>query len=85
MTRSQRVQNQIDAATAAESESLLVDDFAVPEGRIAYVPSGQEVAVLDLTVKAGATLVVEGRMIVFGTTSGTGTVTGSGTVENRSV
>lgn len=85
MTRSQRVQNLVDGVSGVESESLIVDDFTVPQDSIAYVPSGEEVAVSDLTVNSGGTLVVEGRVIVFGVSDGSGQITGSGTIENRSV
>jgi len=66
-------------------ESLLVDDLTVPAGEVMFVPSGEEIGVLDLIVEDTATLVVDGYVEVFGNLTETGTIAGSGVVTDRTL
>lgn len=67
------------------SESLLVDNLTVPAGEVMFVPSGEEIGVLDLVVEDTATFVVDGYVEVFGDLTETGTVAGTGEVTDRTL
>jgi len=67
------------------SESLLVDSLTVPAGEVMFVPSGEEIGVMDLIVEDTATFVVDGFVEVFGDVTETGTITGTGEVTDRTL
>jgi len=66
-------------------ESLLVDNLTVPAGEVMFVPSGEEIGVLDLVVEDTATFVVDGYVEVFGDLTATGTIDGTGEVTDRAL
>jgi len=63
--------------------SLIVDNLTVRAGEVMFVPSGEEIGVMDLVVEDTATIVVDGYVEVFGDLVGAGTVSGSGEVTDR--
>lgn len=65
------------------AESLIVDNLTVPAGKVMFVPSGEEIGVMDLVVEDTATFVVDGYVEVFGDLTETGTITGTGDVTDR--
>jgi len=65
------------------AESLIVDDLTVPAGEVMFVPSGEEIGVMDLVVEDTATFVVDGYVEVFGDLTETGTISGTGEVTDR--
>jgi len=71
--------------TASVPDSLSISSLTVPAGDVMYVPTGEEIGVLDLVVEDTATIVVDGSVQVFGDLTGPGTVTGTGEVTDRSL
>jgi len=65
------------------AESLVVTDLTVPAGEVLFVPSGEEIGVMNLVVEDTATFVVDGYVEVFGNLTQTGTITGTGEVTDR--
>lgn len=93
MARNQQIQNFLDALDGADSitisedvsDSLIVDNLTVPAGEVMFVPSGEEIGVMDLVVEDTATIVVDGYVEVFGDLTSTGTISGTGEVTDRAL